>query len=181
MVHITATLNLYQQSETEIWLDHIRHELQNHDAFLPDELDLPLYITLSPDPGDAPFRVYSPNHIVLSTFQLKGHARFTRLSIESHLLLYLNLALLQRKALTIKPLLIPEDLIHPPEVPCLMNRPANIESYALMLENLDFCPGCSDFYNCVSCENELAHLSKYRKLLNSSMQSTQSSLKNHPA
>lgn len=175
MVYLSATPEILLSAPAAGWIGRIRDALRKLEVDSVEAvLDLPLHVVLTGDPGDAPFRVYSPSLIVLSTHQLEGHARYTGLGQVGHLLLYLHLALMQRTALIENPLLIAEDLIHPDGVLCLLNHPGSVEEYALCLEKLDLCPGCREFYKCVSCENELISLSKYRNLLKSGSGSAES-------
>lgn len=165
MFHVCATRGVMADERSVDWLGVLGDCLDNYPLEQGDDRHLPMYSILSDTRIDAPFRVYSPHHIGLSLWNLEGLSQYTGLGVERHLLLYLHLAMLQRKALLENPLLKQEDLIHSEADTCLFNRPAVMEDYAHQIEGFSVCDGCQAFYQCLSCERELEELTTFRKRL----------------
>jgi hypothetical protein len=161
--YVCATHEVLGNEKSGNWIDVIRDCLGDYPLETEDIQHLPVYYILTHAQSDAPFRVYSPHHVALSLWETEGLSHYTGLNVEQHLLLYLHLALLQRKALLENPLLKQEDLNHPVGQACLFNRPATITDYAQQLEGLTVCEPCRAFYQCLSCERELEQLTAYRR------------------
>ena len=139
--------------------------LQNHlDKDMGFSISSPhsksVYLSLVEDEMHAPFRALTPEHIVISTTEAKSICDYTGLDFLGYLKLCLALVLVQRKALCLNPQIKSEDLFHPPNEHCLYNRNLGINNFALHIEKMVLCNGCKDFYHCLGCDKELAHLQK---------------------
>lgn len=165
MNYVCATIEVIKEDNGGVSLTAIQKFLDEHCKEAVGLHALPVYCVLTYDRTDAPFRVFSPNHIALSLWEVKGLTQYTGMALTQHLTLYLHLALLQRKALFANPLLRQEDFNHPKTEPCLFQRPDTIEAYARQLEDLTVCEPCRDFYRCPGCERELEQFTQYRSIL----------------
>lgn len=137
-------------------------------AYLDNELEFSVlsdktesvYLCLVDESTHAPYRVLSPEHIILSTAKAASISTYAGLSLDEYMKLCLALALVQRQALCMNPLLKSEDMIHMAHEPCLFNRNLGIENFALHLEHKLVCGGCRDFYHCLGCDREMLNLQR---------------------
>ncbi|MFP6581000.1 MAG: hypothetical protein VCD00_00425 [Candidatus Hydrogenedentota bacterium] len=170
MNYVCATIEVLKEGEGVVSLTAIQNFLDEHCKEAVELDGLPVYCVLTYDRRDAPFRVFSPHHIALSLWEVKGLTQYTGMALTQHLTLYLNLALLQRKALFANPLLKQDDFNHPKTEPCLFQRPDTIEEYARQLEEPTVCEPCRAFYRSLGCEGELEQFTHYRSILMKSVE-----------
>ena len=116
------------------------------------------YLCLVDEEIHAPYRVLTPEHIILSTAKADSIGAYVDLSLNEYMKLCLALALVQRQALCMNPMLKSEDMIHSAHEPCLFNRNLGIQNFAIHLEHMMVCTGCRDFYHCLGCDREMANL-----------------------
>lgn len=125
----------------------------------------PIHIVLTHDAVDAPFRMLSARHLVISLEEATEIAQYAGTELFRYLELCLALGLVQRKALACNPLIINENLNHPENERCLFNCTGEIQSYALQVEGLNVCVACREFYLCLCCEREFEQLDRQLNLL----------------
>jgi hypothetical protein len=137
-------------------------------TFIEDEIEfsiespgnLTAHLCLVNEVKHAPFRVLTPEHIILSTAEAESICQYLGTNLEQYMELCVALALVQQQALLRNPMLKSEDLLHAKDVHCLFNRSIGVSNFATHLEHMSVCKGCRDFYHCLGNDRELEYLQK---------------------
>ncbi len=96
--------------------------------------------------------------ISVSLGQGAGVSWYAGIEHDRFLFICALLGLTTWKILTLNPLLVPEDLLHPESDTCLFASRTNRQGYTLLFDRFDkpsICPGCIAFYRCLGAEPEI--------------------------
>ena len=104
------------------------------------------------------FRVSRKKGVLVSTYDSRRISRYAGLPHELYLLVLSMLGITQWRALTLNPLLRPEDLLHDRPASCLYAQRLFPEDYVRDLEEPRICPYCRHFYRSLCPYTEVVAL-----------------------
>lgn len=141
--------------------DSLQRFIENEIEFsIESPSHLTAHLCLVHEVKHAPFRVLTPEHIILSTAEAESICQYLGSSLEQYMELCVALALVQQQALLRNPMLKSEDLFHAEDTDCLFNRSIGVSNFAIHLEHMTVCKGCREFYHCLGSEREMLYLQK---------------------
>ena len=158
MSNICITVSSHTRSEVIDLATSLQRYIDTEIDFSLESTHQSAHLCLVDDIKHAPYQVLTPEHIILSTAESDSICSYLGISLETYMKLCVALALVQRQALVLNPLLKAEDLIHAADENCLFNRRLGIQTYVNHLEHLLICPGCHNFYHCLGCDREMSSL-----------------------
>lgn len=109
-------------------------------------------------PLPQPFILQSRRRAAITAWELEGFCMFTGMSAADYLEITCLLALTQLKALSVNPLMEPEDFLCDSPDSCLWIRRDSFQEHALLYEKREVCEGCVDFYHRLGVDEELVAL-----------------------